>query len=190
MYCSVLYCIAFLSLFLSLFSSLLLSIFFLYFHLHCYLYCYLYSYFYCYLHSPLYFHFHFHSYLYCNLHVSLHYFIHLFYIYFSLHFFLDSYFWFTVYRERRGVLANLALGFQHSDLLPIVKYTDDENNTWGLVYDKLQASQRKFACSEYLAILPLMESECGYCRNEIPQVRVKFAIVFRCIFFSFLKYLF
>ena len=80
----------------------------------------------------------------------------------------------TVYRERRGVLANLALGFKYHDLLPIVKYTEEENKTWGLVYDKLQATQKKYACAEYLTILPLMESECGYCRDVIPQVRVKF----------------
>lgn len=75
-----------------------------------------------------------------------------------------------MYRKRRGVLANLALGFRHFDLLPLVQYTEEENMTWGLVYDRLQISQKKYACKEYLTILPLMEKHCGYCRETIPQV--------------------
>ena len=63
------------------------------------------------------------------------------------------------------------MGYRYCDPVPIVEYTAEENETWGLVYDRLQDAQSKYACSEYLNIMPLMEKHCGYCRETIPQVR-------------------
>ena len=63
------------------------------------------------------------------------------------------------------------MGYRYCDPVPIVEYTAEENETWGLVYDRLQDAQSKYACSEYLSIMPLMEKHCGYCRETIPQVR-------------------
>ena len=77
----------------------------------------------------------------------------------------------TDYRDRRGVLASVAKGYRHLDPLPLVEYTEEENNTWRQVYNRLQASQEKYACAEYLSILPLMRDHCGYCPDKIPQVR-------------------
>jgi phenylalanine-4-hydroxylase len=41
----------------------------------------------------------------------------------------------------------------------------------GQVYTKLEESQKKYACSEYLSIFPLMQEHCGYSKDRIPQVR-------------------
>lgn len=74
------------------------------------------------------------------------------------------------YRKRRSVLASLAKGFRNLDPVPIVTYTEEENKTWGLVYNKLLETQGKYACAEYLSIMPLMQTHCGYCADQIPQV--------------------
>jgi hypothetical protein len=76
----------------------------------------------------------------------------------------------TEYRKRRSVLASLAKGFRNLDPVPIVTYTEEENKTWGLVYNRLLETQGKYACAEYLSIMPLMQAHCGYCAEKIPQV--------------------
>ena len=40
----------------------------------------------------------------------------------------------------------------------------------GVVWDRLTAVHKKYACDEFLEIFPLMEKHCGYNRNNIPQV--------------------
>jgi phenylalanine-4-hydroxylase len=77
----------------------------------------------------------------------------------------------TEYRKRRSVLASLAKGFRNLDPVPIVTYTEEENKTWGLVYNRLLETQGRYACAEYLSIMPLMQAHCGYCAEKIPQVR-------------------
>jgi phenylalanine-4-hydroxylase len=79
----------------------------------------------------------------------------------------------TEYRKRRSVLASLAKGFRNLDPVPIVTYTEEENKTWGLVYNRLLEAQGRYACAEYLSIMPLMQAHCGYCAEKIPQVKRK-----------------
>jgi phenylalanine-4-hydroxylase len=76
-----------------------------------------------------------------------------------------------VYRSRRMMLANIADQYKYGEELPLINYTKEEIATWGTVYNKLKELQHKYACSEYLNIMPLMEKHCGYSDNNIPQVR-------------------
>lgn len=76
-----------------------------------------------------------------------------------------------VYRKRRTELANIANSFAHGDEVPFIQYTPEEISTWGTVYAKLKSLQDRYACPEYLKILPLMEKHCGYSENNIPQAR-------------------
>jgi phenylalanine-4-hydroxylase len=47
----------------------------------------------------------------------------------------------------------------------------EETKTWGTVYKKLKSLQDKYACPEYVQIMPLMEKHCGYSETNIPQVQ-------------------
>jgi phenylalanine-4-hydroxylase len=76
------------------------------------------------------------------------------------------------YRQRRAVLAGFATGFRYLDPLPLITYTEEENKTWGLVYNRLQHAQSLHACAEYLSIMPLMQEHCGYGPDKIPQVSI------------------
>lgn len=69
-------------------------------------------------------------------------------------------------------LAAIARTFRHGASIPRVKYTAEEVATWGAVFEKQEAMLQKFACKEYLDILPLMKKFCGYSVNNIPQVRL------------------
>mmetsp|Transcript_58869 Transcript_58869/g.80352 ORF Transcript_58869/g.80352 Transcript_58869/m.80352 type:complete len:438 (-) Transcript_58869:146-1459(-) len=76
----------------------------------------------------------------------------------------------SVYRSRRKNLAQKAMDHRQENSLPYIDYSAEEKYTWGVVYDKLVSGcLNDFACEEYLRILPLMESQCGYSRDTIPQ---------------------
>eukprot|EP00945_MAST-04E_sp_MAST-4E-sp1_P002624 g2624.t1 len=75
------------------------------------------------------------------------------------------------YRERRKFIADWAYSFKNGDPVPRINYTDTETATWGAVYSKLQSLIPKYACEEYLRVLPLLEKECGCRPDNIPQVR-------------------
>lgn len=74
------------------------------------------------------------------------------------------------YRERRAELASLAVHYRAGSQIPRIEYTDEENKTWGAVYRNMMKLQDKYACAEYLQILPLMEKHCGFSDKGVPQV--------------------
>ncbi|RHY33111.1 hypothetical protein DYB32_001851 [Aphanomyces invadans] len=43
--------------------------------------------------------------------------------------------------------------------------------TWGVVYDRMEDMWAKYACDEFKYILPLLETNCGYSRDNIPQAQ-------------------
>lgn len=75
------------------------------------------------------------------------------------------------YRDRREVIVGNAKAYRHGQLIPRVKYTDDEIATWGVVYDKLGELYPRFGCKQFNNILPLLEHNCGYSRDNIPQLQ-------------------
>eukprot|EP00956_Cyclotella_meneghiniana_P033006 scaffold92728_cov22-Cyclotella_meneghiniana.AAC.1 len=44
----------------------------------------------------------------------------------------------TSYRERRAALARQALRYRMGEELPMTQYSDDEVETWGVVWDKME----------------------------------------------------
>jgi len=74
------------------------------------------------------------------------------------------------YRKRRIAITVNALNYKHGDRIPYVKYTDEENATWGVVYKKLTSLYPTHACKQQNYVLPLLEQNCGYGPNGIPQL--------------------
>jgi phenylalanine-4-hydroxylase len=54
------------------------------------------------------------------------------------------------YRERRNLIAALALGHRRGDPLPEVAYTEEEQDVWRLVSAELAARHRRYAVREFL----------------------------------------
>ena len=75
-----------------------------------------------------------------------------------------------VYRERRKYFADIAFHYKHGQPIPRVDYTKTEIDTWRSIYEKVVPLYKKFACKEYNHIFPLMEENCGYSADNIPQL--------------------
>mmetsp|Transcript_16923 Transcript_16923/g.30324 ORF Transcript_16923/g.30324 Transcript_16923/m.30324 type:complete len:523 (+) Transcript_16923:145-1713(+) len=74
------------------------------------------------------------------------------------------------YRDRRRIICENAHRHKMGDPIPTVDYVDDEIKTWGIVFDKIQPLVQKHACKEYLEIIPELHKECGFTRDNIPQL--------------------
>lgn len=76
-----------------------------------------------------------------------------------------------VYRARRKYFADIAFNFRHGDKIPRIDYTPEEIATWRTVYDCLTGLYSKHACKEFNHIFPLMQQNCAYSRDNIPQLQ-------------------
>uniref|UniRef100_A0A7S2SPC8 phenylalanine 4-monooxygenase n=1 Tax=Mucochytrium quahogii TaxID=96639 RepID=A0A7S2SPC8_9STRA len=76
----------------------------------------------------------------------------------------------TVYRTRRENIVKNASTYKYGMEIPRVDYNEDEIRTWGAVYRKLKGLFADYACTEYNQILPLLEHNCGYGEDNIPQL--------------------
>lgn len=74
------------------------------------------------------------------------------------------------YRARRKYFADIAKKYKHGQPIPRVKYTQQEIDTWTAIYDKVVHLYEKHACKEYNHFFPLMEENCDYRRDNIPQL--------------------
>jgi len=74
------------------------------------------------------------------------------------------------YRKRRQMICDLNASYKTGTEIPRWEYTADETATWGAVYRKLQSLFPKYACKQYNYILPLLEKNCGYAPDNIPQL--------------------
>merc|ERR1712029_209603 len=76
-----------------------------------------------------------------------------------------------VYRARRKYFADIAFNYKHGEVIPRVEYTPEEIKTWGTIYNKLKALYPTHACAEFNHIFPLLEQNCGYSEDNIPQLQ-------------------
>eukprot|EP01091_Cochliopodium_minus_P021456 TRINITY_DN981_c0_g1_i1.p1 TRINITY_DN981_c0_g1~~TRINITY_DN981_c0_g1_i1.p1 ORF type:complete len:434 (-),score=140.13 TRINITY_DN981_c0_g1_i1:32-1333(-) len=74
------------------------------------------------------------------------------------------------YRERRRKIAEIAQNYKHGEPLPTVEYTEDENKTWGIVYNNLKKLYPTHSCKEHNKVMPLLEKFAGYGPEKIPQL--------------------
>ncbi|PVU84777.1 hypothetical protein BB560_003099 [Smittium megazygosporum] len=74
------------------------------------------------------------------------------------------------YRKRRYEITQLAKQYKTGMKLPHIEYTQEERDTWKTIYNSLKDAYKGRACSEHLHIFPLMEKNCGYSPDNIPQI--------------------
>lgn len=77
----------------------------------------------------------------------------------------------VVYRARRKEFADIAFNYKHGEKIPRVKYTDDEINTWGVIYRELTKLYPTHACREFNHVFPLLVENCGFREDNIPQLQ-------------------
>ncbi|RWS27311.1 Protein henna-like protein [Leptotrombidium deliense] len=75
-----------------------------------------------------------------------------------------------VYRARRKYFADIAFNYKYGQTIPRVEYTQQEIETWGTVFSKLTELYPTHACKEHNHIFPLMIENCGYRKDNIPQL--------------------
>ncbi|KAI9911125.1 hypothetical protein PsorP6_008765 [Peronosclerospora sorghi] len=73
------------------------------------------------------------------------------------------------YRKRRNIFAAISQNHRQGDAIPRLDYTDDEVKTWGVIYKRMKDMWKQHACDEFNYIIPLLESNCGYAEDNIPQ---------------------
>ena len=76
-----------------------------------------------------------------------------------------------VYRARRKEFADIAAAYRHGDRIPRVEYTAEEIETWRVIYEELVRLYPTHACREFNYILPLLQQNCGYGPDQIPQLQ-------------------
>jgi len=77
-----------------------------------------------------------------------------------------------VYRARRKEFADIAFNYKHGQLIPDPGYTAQEKGVWKEVYTNLTRLYKTHACYEHNHVFPLLEENCGYSPDEIPQLQV------------------
>ena len=73
------------------------------------------------------------------------------------------------YRARRAMIDQLARSHVHGAPIPRVDYTEQEVQTWGVVYRKLAQLHAQYGCAAYLEVFAHMARACGYAADNIPQ---------------------
>ncbi|XP_058792140.1 protein henna isoform X2 [Phymastichus coffea] len=74
------------------------------------------------------------------------------------------------YRARRKYFADIAYHYKYGQPIPRVEYTEEETRTWGAVFDKLTELYPRYACREHNHVFPLLIENCGYRRDNVPQL--------------------
>jgi len=75
------------------------------------------------------------------------------------------------YVRRRKEIAAIAMTYKHGSEIPRVKYTPQEIETWGIIFRNLKKLFTTHACRQYQYVFPLLEQNCGYNENNIPQLQ-------------------
>lgn len=77
----------------------------------------------------------------------------------------------AVYRARRKEFADIAFNYRYGDKIPKVVYTEAEIQTWGTIFEELTKLYPTHACSQFNHVFPLLVDNCGFNKNNIPQLQ-------------------
>lgn len=72
----------------------------------------------------------------------------------------------AVYRRRRNEIAQAAVEYRDGNPVPVIGYSDDEQNVWREVWRHLGPLHERYACDEYLEV----SERVALPRNRIPQL--------------------
>jgi len=75
-----------------------------------------------------------------------------------------------VYKKRRTEIVKIAQSYKHGERIPKIEYTKEEIDTWRVVYNNLTKMYPTHACKQYNYVFPLLEQNCGYSPDNIPQL--------------------
>ncbi|CRK95715.1 CLUMA_CG009172, isoform A [Clunio marinus] len=75
------------------------------------------------------------------------------------------------YRLRRKHIAEVAFAYKYGDAIPLIEYTETENNTWSSVFRVVKDLMPKHACREYNQVFAKLEKEKIFVENRIPQLQ-------------------
>eukprot|EP01087_Luapelamoeba_hula_P016852 TRINITY_DN521_c0_g1_i1.p1 TRINITY_DN521_c0_g1~~TRINITY_DN521_c0_g1_i1.p1 ORF type:complete len:457 (-),score=80.36 TRINITY_DN521_c0_g1_i1:163-1473(-) len=75
------------------------------------------------------------------------------------------------YRKRRTFIVERAKTHRTGQPLPTIEYTEQEINTWRTIYTTLKSLWATNACREHNHVFPLLETNCGFSPNKIPQLQ-------------------
>ena len=70
------------------------------------------------------------------------------------------------------MIADIAFNYKHGQVIPDPGYTAQEKGVWKEVYTNLTRLYKTHACYEHNHVFPLLEENCGYSPDEIPQLQV------------------
>src|SRR3954463_9364239 len=70
------------------------------------------------------------------------------------------------YRERRNHIAHASMDYKKGDPVPVIEYTEAENQVWRTVCRELPAKHRKYACRAYNEAVAALDLP----RDHIPQL--------------------
>ncbi|XP_039253598.1 phenylalanine-4-hydroxylase-like isoform X2 [Styela clava] len=76
----------------------------------------------------------------------------------------------AVYRARRKEFADIAFNYKHGQEIPRVEYTQHEIDTWSTIFKQLTELYPTHACQEFNRIFPILQEQCGYGVDSIPQL--------------------
>ncbi len=76
-----------------------------------------------------------------------------------------------MYRNRRKEIASISNSYNLGDeRIPEVKYTQEENELWEFIYNKLEPLHKKYACKEFNNTIEAFQNEGIFSKNRIPQL--------------------
>eukprot|EP00455_Lapot_gusevi_P009433 TRINITY_DN1421_c0_g1_i1.p1 TRINITY_DN1421_c0_g1~~TRINITY_DN1421_c0_g1_i1.p1 ORF type:complete len:431 (-),score=173.00 TRINITY_DN1421_c0_g1_i1:215-1507(-) len=75
-----------------------------------------------------------------------------------------------VYRARRKEIVEQRSSYRIGKVIPQIKYTTQETETWRQVWRQLIPMTQKHGCAEYNRMFPLLMQNCGYREDNIPQL--------------------
>lgn len=69
------------------------------------------------------------------------------------------------------MIASIAQTYKVGEKIPRIEYTETEKQTWKTVYKRLKELYPTHACKQHNYVFPLLEQNCGYSEDNIPQLQ-------------------